>query len=102
MKGAQHSRFFPRVHETKYSRYASRQGRPAKIRPARLPKEIAARCRRLSAAVELYVAGIDLRRTPDDEWFCFEVNPSPGFTYYQEATGQPIAEAVARFLRTGK
>jgi hypothetical protein len=27
-----------------------------------------------------------------------EVNPSRGFTFYQNATGQPIAEAMAQFL----
>jgi len=26
------------------------------------------------------------------------VNPSPAFTYYQQATGQPIAAAIARLL----
>ena len=56
------------------------------------------RCRRLAAGVNLPVAGIDLRVTAKGEWYCFEVNPSPGFTYYQDATGQPIAEAIAQFL----
>ena len=79
-------------------RYASRTGRPARIRAARLPREVAERCRRLAAGVNLPVAGIDLRVTAKGEWYCFEVNPSPGFTYYQDATGQPIAEAIAQFL----
>jgi len=48
--------------------------------------------------MSLAVAGIDLRRTPDGQWFCFEVNPSPGFIYYEQATGQPMAEAIARLL----
>ena len=46
----------------------------------------------------LLVAGIDLRRTNDGQWVCFEVNPSPGFTYYEDHTGQPIAAAVAELL----
>ena len=46
----------------------------------------------------LHFAGIDLRRAPDGRWFCFEVNPSPGFTYYEAHTGQPIADAVASYL----
>ena len=50
----------------------------------------------------LHVAGIDLRRTDDGRWVCFEVNPSPGFTFYQEETGQPIAEAIARLLAAGR
>jgi D-alanine-D-alanine ligase-like ATP-grasp enzyme len=46
----------------------------------------------------LLVAGIDLRRTPDGRWSCFEVNPSPGFTYYQDKTGHPIDQAIAELL----
>jgi ribosomal protein S6-L-glutamate ligase RimK-like protein len=79
-------------------RYACRTGPAARIKTARLPREVAERCRRLAAGVSLPVAGIDLRLTPSGEWYCFEVNPSPGFTYYQDATGQPIAEAIAQFL----
>ena len=48
--------------------------------------------------MELSVAGIDLRKTPEGEWVCFEVNTSPAFTYYEEATHQPIARAIARLL----
>ena len=48
--------------------------------------------------MQLHVAGIDLRRTPDGEWFCFEVNPSPAFLYYETATGLPIAAAIAQLL----
>ncbi len=56
------------------------------------------RCVALSRRMGLYLAGIDLRRTPEGEWFCFEVNPSPAFTYYEDATAQPIAAAVAEVL----
>jgi glutathione synthase/RimK-type ligase-like ATP-grasp enzyme len=68
------------------------------IRPCILPREFEDKCRTLAAALELPFAGIDLRRNDQGEWFCFEVNPSPAFTYYQEATGQPIGEAVAELL----
>jgi glutathione synthase/RimK-type ligase-like ATP-grasp enzyme len=63
-----------------------------------LPVEIAEKCRTLSAGLNLAVAGVDLRLTPDGDWYCFEVNPSPGFTCYQEITRQPIAESIARLL----
>jgi hypothetical protein len=43
------------------------------------------------------IAGIDLR-CEDDAWYCFEANPSPSFTYYEQRTGQPIAAAVAELL----
>jgi hypothetical protein len=51
--------------------------------------------------MNLPVAGIDLRRSPDDEWFCLEVNPSPAFSYYQAHAGLPISEAIARLLAAG-
>jgi hypothetical protein len=77
-------------------RYAGQQG--VEIRACRLPQEVEDRCRFLANALQLPVAGIDLRRTPKGQWFCFEVNPSPAFTYYQQATGQPIGNAIARLL----
>jgi glutathione synthase/RimK-type ligase-like ATP-grasp enzyme len=71
---------------------------PVEIRACRLPESVEDRCRRFAAAAQLPVAGFDLRRTPEDNWFCFEVNPSPGFTYYEAATGEPIARAIAMLL----
>jgi RimK-like ATP-grasp domain len=68
------------------------------VRPYDLPSELESQCHKLATALQLPVAGIDLRRTPTGEWFCFEVNPSPGFTYYEEAAGQPIANSIARLL----
>ena len=79
-------------------RYAERQGTTCELRPTRLPDDVAARAVATAAALELPVAGVDLRRTPDGEWYCFEVNPSPCFTYYERHTGQPIAAAVAALL----
>jgi D-alanine-D-alanine ligase-like ATP-grasp enzyme len=67
------------------------------LRPAWLPADVTQRCVRLTADQGLLVAGLDLRLTPEGEWYCFEVNPSPGFPYYEPASG-PIAEAIARLL----
>jgi glutathione synthase/RimK-type ligase-like ATP-grasp enzyme len=52
----------------------------------------------LAAALDLPFAGIDLRLSPSREATCFEVNPSPAFSWFESATGQPIAAAVARYL----
>ena len=79
-------------------RYAGRQGLPVEMRPCDLPSDCANRCLELCQAMDLAVAGIDLRRTPDDQWYCFEVNPSPGFTYFQTHTGQAIDQAIAELL----
>lgn len=82
-------------------RYAARQGTIAHISSYELPTEWADRCRAMAAAMGLLVAGVDLRRTPDGDWYCFEVNPSPGYTYYQQATNQAIDQAIARLLMSG-
>lgn len=68
------------------------------LRACRLPPEIEERCFRLASAMNLPVAGIDLRRTPEGEWFCLEVNPSPAYSYYQAHAGLPISAAIARLL----
>jgi glutathione synthase/RimK-type ligase-like ATP-grasp enzyme len=80
-------------------RYAGREtGQSATLAAIDLPVDIAARCTALAAGLGLAVAGIDLRRTDDGEYFCFEVNPCPVFNYYEGATGQPIAAAIADHL----
>jgi glutathione synthase/RimK-type ligase-like ATP-grasp enzyme len=66
-----------------------------------LPSEVADRCVRMAASMHLPLAGIDLRRTPGGEWYCFEVNPSPAFTAFESHTGQPITQAVAQLLAMG-
>jgi D-alanine-D-alanine ligase-like ATP-grasp enzyme len=87
------------VSEADDYRYASRGGKSVAIRTANLPSDVASQCRSLAAGLGLAIAGIDLRRTPSDRWYCFEVNPSPGFSYYENATGQPLALSVARLLQ---
>jgi glutathione synthase/RimK-type ligase-like ATP-grasp enzyme len=79
-------------------RYASRSGADVAMAPATLPEDVAEACRAMVRTMGLLVAGIDLRRTPAGAWFCFEVNPSPGFTYFEAAAGQPIAAAIADLL----
>ncbi len=82
-------------------RYASRQGTSVDVHPYDLPTEVITRCGKLARALHLIVAGIDLRRSPDGRWYCFEVNPSPAFTYFQNATGHLIDEAIAQLLLRG-
>jgi glutathione synthase/RimK-type ligase-like ATP-grasp enzyme len=79
-------------------RYAPRAGQEVMLRAGRLPRGLGERAVALARYLGLGLAGIDLRRTPQGDWVCFEVNPQPGFSYYEESTGQPIAEAVAALL----
>jgi glutathione synthase/RimK-type ligase-like ATP-grasp enzyme len=82
-------------------RYPQKLEEQVRVRSCEIPPNVGDRCRELAATMKLSVAGIDLRRTPSGGWYCFEVNPSPGFSFYEEATGQPISEAVAKLLIQG-
>jgi hypothetical protein len=79
-------------------RYPRSEDEIPDIQPGKLPTDLADRCRQLVASMSLVVAGIDLRRAPDGQWFCFEVNPSPGFTYFEQAADHTIADSIARLL----
>jgi glutathione synthase/RimK-type ligase-like ATP-grasp enzyme len=79
-------------------RYATRQGSSVEMTACTLPADILARCREVSARLRLPLAGIDLRVTPNGEWYCLEVNPSPAFTFYQRNTYQPISETFTQLL----
>jgi hypothetical protein len=82
-------------------RYAAQAGGSAELEAVDLADDLAERCVHLAGALGLAFAGIDLKVTPDDEVYCFEVNPSPGFSYYEHHTQQPIAQAVAQYLIDG-
>ena len=79
-------------------RYATLQGGSTELETTVLADEVNARCVALADALGLPFAGIDLRVSDSGRIVCFEVNPSPAFSYYESHTGQPIAAAVARFL----
>jgi glutathione synthase/RimK-type ligase-like ATP-grasp enzyme len=71
------------------------------MEPTEVPAAVGQACLRLARRLDLVLAGIDLKHTPEGEYYCFEVNPSPGFLYYEQHTGQPISAALAELLRNG-
>ncbi|HEX5325616.1 MAG TPA: hypothetical protein VFW75_03010 [Acetobacteraceae bacterium] len=82
-------------------RYARLDGHDVEMEPTTLPAAIAESCLRLARELDLLLTGIDLKETPDGDFYCFEVNPCPGFLYYERFTGQPISTALADLLRDG-
>ncbi|MCC2594690.1 hypothetical protein LKO27_14905 [Tessaracoccus sp. OS52] len=68
----------------------------AAVTPDELPADVEARSWRLTSELGLELAGLDLRRTPEGRWFCFEANTSPVWSAY-DADGA-IADALARRL----
>lgn len=83
---------------TDYRYAAAAGGAPAALREYALPRSLGRQLVKLSRSLGLVFTGIDLRRTEAGDWVCFEVNPSPGFPWYEDATGHPIAETVAALL----
>ncbi len=81
-------------------RYAGQDGHAVDIEACELPLEIAQACVDVSRHMGLHLSGVDLRQREDGRWYCFEVNPSPAFAYFQRGSGQDIASAVARLLTT--
>ena len=80
-------------------RYAARDiGVEPAIHACELEPEVGARCVALADRLDLPLAGIDLRRTPEGRHVCFEVNPSPAFSFYEERAKLPIADCIARYL----
>lgn len=80
-------------------RYAARQtGVEPGIAHIELDPDVRARCIGLAQRLSLPLAGIDLRRTPEGRHVCFEVNPSPAFSFYEQRTGVPVSSCIARYL----
>lgn len=80
-------------------RYARAQvGQDATLAPHTLPDTLAARCVALAKSLDLPFAGVDLKLADDGRVVCFEVNPSPGYPWYETAADLPISDALARWL----
>ena len=83
-------------------RYPSAKEHTARPQRVDLPPEVMQRCVCLAGRMDLPLAGIDLRRRPDGEYVCFEVNPMPAYTYFEVDDGPRINEALAELLSEGR
>jgi glutathione synthase/RimK-type ligase-like ATP-grasp enzyme len=79
-------------------RFAWKEGIPLEMEPTALSGEVASRCLRLTQKLGFTFAGIDLKESPMGEYYCFEANATPGFSFYERATCQPISAALGEFL----
>jgi len=83
-------------------RYAERENKQRTMRAVELEPGLQTRCLNMAKGLGLSLSGIDLRRTPDGVYYCFEVNTSPGFTFFENYTGQRIGDALADLLCAGR
>ena len=74
----------------------------AKYEAHELPPERAEKLRQLMNQLGLVYGAIDLRLTPEGRYVFLEINPAGQFLYIEQATGQPIAAAVAQTLSTSQ
>ncbi|CAG9932029.1 ATP-grasp domain-containing protein [Candidatus Nitrotoga arctica] len=90
--------FAAEIHSSATDYRYVRGGEQTLLQTHQLPADVARRCVDLSQALDLPLAGIDLRQRPDGQYLCFEVNPMPAYSYYESHTGLPISLALADLL----
>jgi glutathione synthase/RimK-type ligase-like ATP-grasp enzyme len=89
-----------RIHSTAVDyRYPGSGRQCVKMEPTILPSAVAKACLRLARKFRLVFTGIDLKETPGGDYYCFEVNSSPSFDYYELNREQRIASLLAGFLQ---
>ncbi|MEW6281061.1 MAG: hypothetical protein AB1758_20775 [Candidatus Eremiobacterota bacterium] len=79
-----------------------RYDKKAEVVAHELDPDVARRCCEAARGLGMHLAGIDLRVSPEGEYYCFEVNPSPAFSWYEDRTGQPITAALCDLLEAGR
>jgi glutathione synthase/RimK-type ligase-like ATP-grasp enzyme len=70
----------------------------AVVRSEQLPAEISEKLAALLRRLGLAYGAIDMRRTPDGDYYFFEVNTAGEFLFVEDRTAQPIARAIADWL----
>ena len=74
------------------------KGRPIVRAVDSIPEVLSELCIAITARLGLEFSGIDMRIREDGQIYCFEVNPCPGYSYFEVAAIQPISHAVANLL----
>lgn len=63
-----------------------------------LPQEVIAQCQRAAQVLGLRLAGIDIRVTPNHEYFLLECNSSPIYLDVEYKLGHPITKSLVNAL----
>jgi hypothetical protein len=81
-------------------RYAERNGFPIKVEPIAAPPYILEKCWRYMRAEKQEFAAFDFRVSGSD-WYLLEVNPMPGFSFFDRLCDGRISEALWQLLSQG-
>jgi glutathione synthase/RimK-type ligase-like ATP-grasp enzyme len=68
------------------------------VRPITLSAELNKRLLALQKRLQLVYGAIDMRRTPEGEYYFLEVNPAGQWHFAEQRTGLPITRAMADLL----
>jgi len=79
-------------------RYAQPNGEGVEMAPTVLPTDLEESVVSMVQRMGLVFAGVDLRQHQSGDWYCLEVNPSPGFTFYERLSGIRLAPVIATYL----
>lgn len=70
-------------------------GKAAQLEHVELTATKKLQCIRFSKKLNLFFSGLDFKEDEDGELTCFEANPMPGYSYYEQSASQPIAYTLA-------
>lgn len=70
----------------------------AEVRPVTLDAGISGKLLALHKRLQLTYGAIDMRRTPEGDYYFLEVNPAGQWHFVEERTGLPITKAMADLL----
>ncbi len=77
-------------------RYAAKEGgESATLSHTELQAHNKLKCVRFSKDLGLFFSGLDFKQNEAGEITCFEANPMPGYSYYEQSASQPIAYTLA-------
>jgi glutathione synthase/RimK-type ligase-like ATP-grasp enzyme len=80
-------------------RYATRDGADVEFEPADLPKPLSSKCVDYCRSNNLVLAGFDfIHSARDDVWHLLEVNPAPGFDFFDTKADNKIVNALGQIL----
>lgn len=69
-----------------------------KISPIKLSLDLESKCIEIAKRFNMLLCGIDFRKTDDEKFVFFEVNPSPQFLIFEEECNYKISESLIELL----
>lgn len=75
-----------------------RADKNAVITPITLPDSVQKDCRKVLSLLKLSYSGMDIKKTPQEEYVFIEANPAPMFIHFENVTKYPITQCLINLL----